>query len=65
MKKILFLLNLIVLASSTMLAQVPRKVLFEEFSGENCGPCAAINPYVTALADANPDKVILLKYQVG
>jgi hypothetical protein len=64
MKKILLLLNLIVLVSSTMFSQVPRKVLFEEFSGENCPPCATINPYVTALAELNKDKVILVKYQV-
>jgi hypothetical protein len=64
MKKLLLLLNLIVFATSSMLSQVPRKVLFEEFSGENCPPCAAINPYVTALAELNKDKVILVKYQV-
>lgn len=42
-----------------------RLVLYEEFSGENCGPCAATNPGLWALLNdgTNPSKVMLIKYQ--
>lgn len=42
-----------------------RLVLYEEFSGENCGPCAATNPGLWTLltAGTNPSKVMLIKYQ--
>lgn len=43
-----------------------RLSLYEEFSGENCGPCAATNPGLWALMNAgtNTSKVLLIKYQV-
>ncbi len=53
-----------ILYSSLAIAQVDRLVLFESFSGENCGPCAAINPQVSALYEANKDRVLMLKYQL-
>ena len=37
--------------------------LYEEFSGENCGPCAASNPALNTLLAANLSKVLLIKYQ--
>lgn len=42
-----------------------RLALYEEFSGENCGPCAASNPALNALigASGNASKVLLIKYQ--
>ena len=40
-----------------------KLALYEEFSGENCGPCAALNPALMTLLSANPTKVLLLKYQ--
>ncbi len=49
-------------------AQTTRTTLYEEFTGENCGPCAATNPYITSIADANISpvrKMILLRYQVA
>jgi archaellum component FlaF (FlaF/FlaG flagellin family) len=46
-------------------AQSPRLVLVEEFSGENCGPCAYYNPYIMDEVTAYPTKVLLLKYQVN
>lgn len=45
-------------------AQSPRTVLFEEFSGENCGPCAGANPYVKRFVSLHPSNFLLLKYQV-
>jgi hypothetical protein len=46
-------------------AQSPRLVLLEEFSGENCGPCAYYNPFIMDEVTANPTKALLLKYQVN
>jgi hypothetical protein len=42
-----------------------RLVLYEEFSGENCPPCAANNPALMTLLNTgtNPTKVMLIKYQ--
>src|SRR5690606_1529662 len=44
--------------------QTTRIALFEEFTGENCGPCAATNPALDALVQANSTKIIMLKHQV-
>jgi hypothetical protein len=40
-------------------------VLYEEFSGENCAPCAAINPDVNDFMETHDGEVILLKYQTN
>ncbi|MCX8080048.1 MAG: T9SS type A sorting domain-containing protein [Bacteroidia bacterium] len=47
-------------------AQVTRTVLYEEFTGENCPPCAATNPWLDnfLLSAPNNTKVILIKWQV-
>jgi hypothetical protein len=34
----------ILLAGASLFAQTPRKVLYEEFTGETCPPCASTNP---------------------
>lgn len=39
-----------------------RLVLFEEFTGENCGPCAANNPGLMQKVNNNDD-VLIIKYQ--
>ncbi|MGZ3918831.1 MAG: T9SS type A sorting domain-containing protein [Bacteroidia bacterium] len=41
-----------------------RMALYEEFTGENCGPCAATNPGLNTLLSANASKVIAIKWQV-
>jgi hypothetical protein len=41
-----------------------RMSLYEEFTGENCGPCAATNPGLVTLLAANATKVIPIKWQV-
>lgn len=61
MKKGLLLLGTFVTLAGVSNAQ--KLALYEEFSGENCGPCAAANPALMTLLDANPSKVLLLKYQ--
>src|SRR4249919_818892 len=65
MKKSLPLFALLFLAAVSN-AQSTRMVLFEEFSGENCGPCAQANPGINAtLADpANINRVAAIKWEV-
>jgi hypothetical protein len=67
MKKLL--LSAMAIATVTLSsAQTQRICLFEEWTGENCPPCASVNPGITSLANANyanPKKLILLRYQVA
>lgn len=42
-----------------------RLILWEQFTQASCGPCAATNPTIQALLNANPNKVISIKYQVS
>lgn len=66
MKKIYALLaGALLTFTTTVEAQTsPRTVLFEEFTGENCGPCAGINPYMKRFSDLNAqDSFIHLAYQ--
>lgn len=61
MKKALLFCGL--LATGLSLSAQQRLVLYEEFSGENCVPCAMLNPGLWDLLSANTADVILLKYQ--
>lgn len=61
MKKFLFSLAALAMCASAINAQ-QRFVLFEEFTGENCGPCAATNPGLWTLMSANTSKAIMIKY---
>ncbi len=60
-KKLVQLGAFAMLSMSAMAQQ--RLVLYEEFSGENCGPCAQNNPALWSLMSANTDKICLIKYQ--
>ncbi len=64
MKK-LFTLFLSFCASGAIYAQSTRLQLIEEFTGENCPPCAATNPGFNALLEdgTNPTKIVAIKYQ--
>lgn len=64
MKKILS--TAILLGTLLIRAQVTRTVLYEEFTGENCPPCAATNPWLDnfLLSAPNNTKVIMIKWQV-
>ena len=42
-----------------------RMVLVEHFTQASCVPCATQNPALKTLLDANPTKVVALKYQVS
>lgn len=64
MKK--FLLIVLMVSGMSVVAQTPRLALYEEFTGENCPPCAQVNPYLNGLL-ANPTntpKVVAIKWQV-
>lgn len=63
MKKQLLILGFAAITALST-AQTTRLSLYEEFTGENCGPCAATNPDLNTLLLANLDKVIPLKWQV-
>jgi len=61
MKK-LFTLSLALAFTVLSFGQAQRLVLFEEFTGENCPPCAAYNPYVDAVAAQAANEVVLIHY---
>ncbi len=46
-------------------AQSPRMSLYEEFTGENCPPCASTNPGLDVKLAANANNTIPLKWQVA
>lgn len=46
-------------------AQSPRMSLYEEFTGENCPPCAGTNPGLDVKLNANLNNTIPLKWQVA
>jgi hypothetical protein len=61
MKKIITLLSLI---STVAFAQSPRLSLYEEFTGENCGPCASTNPGLQTVLDASTVNCVAIKWEV-
>jgi len=65
MKKNLLAFGLVILGA-TAVAQTPRLVLYEEFTGENCPPCASTNPGLNALLalPTNSTKAVAIKWQV-
>lgn len=65
MKKTTTLLAFVAITSFGY-AQSPRMSLFEEFTGENCPPCASTNPYIDPfLATHQNVDCITLKWQVA
>jgi hypothetical protein len=65
MKKNLFLYVILFFVSAGY-TQTKRTILYEEFSGEDCNPCAFSNPYITSTIHATgnyPDKIVFVKYQ--
>jgi len=51
------------LITGSMFSQSQRLELYEEFTGENCNPCATINPILNAVIHKNSSKVVSIKYQ--
>lgn len=64
MKKTTTLLSFLAL-TTVGFAQSPRMSLYEEFTGENCGPCASTNPGLDVKLAANLNNTIPLKWQVA
>ena len=64
MKKTTTLLSLLAVGTVAM-AQSPRMSLYEEFTGENCGPCAATNPGLDPILAGNANNTVVLKWQVA
>lgn len=62
MKKLLLISGFSLFAFG-LSAQQTRLALYEEFTGENCGPCAATNPGLMQVVNGNDD-VLIIKYQV-
>jgi hypothetical protein len=51
------------LISGSVFSQSQRLVLFEEFTSENCPPCAAVNGPLNDLLNNNGSEVVSIKYQ--
>ena len=68
MRKIL-LISIVALSilfiNKSINAQSQRLVLFEEFTQASCSACGATNPALNILLNANPTKLVSLKYQVN
>lgn len=63
MKKTSILLSLLTVGAMSF-AQSPRLSLYEEFTGENCPPCASTNPGLQVVLNANTSKATSLKWEV-
>jgi hypothetical protein len=65
MKKIILSFSLLI-TSLTVFSQTPRLSLYEEFTGENCPPCASANPPLNLLlaSPTNTPKIVAIKWQV-
>lgn len=63
MKKTSILLSLLT-AGVMGYAQTTRLSLYEEFTGENCPPCASTNPGLQVILNANASKMVSIKWQV-
>ena len=66
MKKIyyLFLSAFALMLALQGFSQSPRMAFIEEATQASCGPCAALNPGLQDMVNANPDNVVFLAYQV-
>ncbi len=62
MKKI-YLSAFTILFSSLVFSQSQRLELYEEFTGENCTPCATVNPILNSVLGKHPSKIVSIKYQ--
>src|SRR5690554_658111 len=60
MKKIALFVSI---AFVSMQLNAQKLIIYENFSGENCVPCAQTNPGLWVKMAANPDKVLMVKYQ--
>lgn len=61
MKKTFIILGMI--ASGLFATAQTRTSLYEEFTGENCGPCASTNPALNVTLNNNASLIIPIKWQ--
>jgi hypothetical protein len=61
-KKIIFIFAILFIVSSISFSQAPRRVLFEEVTSANCGPCASSNPILDGWLAANSTNTAAIKY---
>jgi len=64
MRKTLLSAAALLLLANASFAQVPRRVLLEEFTQASCPPCASLNPAFNQLLFNNMDNIGPIKYQV-
>jgi hypothetical protein len=57
-----FIFVILFVFSSVSFSQAPRRVLFEEATSANCGPCASSNPILDAWLMANMSNTVAIKY---
>lgn len=65
MKRTLLILFISGVLISISFGQSQRLVLLEHFTQASCGPCAGVNPGITALLNANPDKFTAINYHTS
>jgi len=65
MRKSFLLLSFILLCTTYLFSQAPRRVLVEEATNASCGPCAAQNPAFDALLNQNRDHIAVIKYHAS
>lgn len=53
------------LIAGSLMAQSPRKVLYEHFTQASCGPCASVNPRLHPILERNKDKLVRITHQVS
>lgn len=61
-KNLIMIFVILFIFSSVSFSQAPRRVLFEEATSANCGPCASSNPILDAWLLANPTNTAAIKY---
>lgn len=64
MKKI-YLSIVALFVAAVCFAQSQRLILMEEFTQASCPPCAVYNPGFNAILNANPTKIVAIKYQTS
>ena len=64
MKK-LSILTLLLFCFSGLFSQSQRFIVYEEFTNDDCGPCASQNPGFDALLNSNSTKCTSIKYHVN
>lgn len=65
MKKFTLITLFFLMLSFSFAQGTQRMVLWEEFTSGSCGPCAGVNPQITAYWNNNPDMVVGIQYHMS